>query len=111
MNDRSRQRMRAVNMVIRSTGCGIYALNKMPDALNTLSETIPLIAEAFERIVEQIRVVSSALHGEPVNVIRCENCRYFFIHEELPGSTFCARLCRPMSPDFYCAYGEKARCD
>ncbi len=39
--------------------------------------------------------------------IRCKRCKYFIAHEELPRSTFCVQLCRPISPDFYCAYGVK----
>lgn len=59
---------------------------------------------AFNRGVKYGRYLEQQECPRP---IRCKRCMYFITHEELPGATFCLQLCRPVSPDFYCAYGEK----
>lgn len=59
---------------------------------------------AFKKGVKYGRYLEQQERPRP---IRCERCAYFITHKELSGSTFCARLYRPVSPDFYCAYGAK----
>lgn len=107
MNDRKRQRKRALDMMMRSRSREGYGLSNLSDAPIHFSENLAPLVNAFGEFTQRLRVLSDALCGKPVNVIRCEKCKYFITHEELPGSTFCMRLCRPVAPDFYCAFGTR----
>ena len=108
MNDRKRQQRRAADMMIRSKRRGRYGLSNLSDALSGLSEKLAPVVGALGRFVAALQVVPSAIRGEPVNVIRCEDCEFSepdpIGREEI---VFCNHWERFTRCDGYCHGGVK----
>ena len=59
---------------------------------------------AFNRGVKYGRYLEQQ---ERPRLVRCKKCAHFITDEAHLGSMFCTQLCRPVSPDFYCAHGVR----
>ena len=108
MNDRMRQQRRATDMLIRSKSRGRYGFGNLSEMLCNLTEALAPVVTALSEFAQRIRVVSSAFYGEPVNVIRCENCEF---SEPDPigreGVMFCNQGERFTRRDGYCHEGSR----
>lgn len=76
MNNRKRQQRRATDMMIRSRSLEKCNLSIVFESLNHLPEALASTMKAIGEFVAALQVVPVAIRGEPVNVIRCEDCEF-----------------------------------